>query len=251
VVWWEKGYYPQENEAPAEIVAAFEQETGKQVELVFHEIGEAPEAILAALEVDQPPDFAFALRLRHYLAQWALADRLVDLTDTVGFFSDLFDPDMLARGSVRNPETGQKALYGLPIGRSTNYLHVWNSLMEQSGFALGDIPKEWEAFWSFWCDQVQPAARKVMRRDDLWGIALNLSGEAGETDIQFMQFANAYEANYVTRDGELIIDDPEIRRRLIRAVSSYTAPYRKGCTPRRSGGTTAETIRRSWRGRSS
>ena len=35
----------------------------------------------------------------------------------------------------------------------------------------------------------------------------------------------------MTRDGELIIDDPEIRRRLIRAVDGYTAIYRKGCTP--------------------
>ena len=36
VVWWEKGYYPQEDEAVREIIAAFEQETGKQVELVFY-----------------------------------------------------------------------------------------------------------------------------------------------------------------------------------------------------------------------
>ena len=41
----------------------------------------------------------------------------------------------------------------------------------------------------------------------------------------------AYEANYVTREGKLVIDDPEIRRRLIRAMDSYTAIYRKGCTP--------------------
>ena len=34
VVWWEQGFYPQENEAVSEIVTAFEQETGKQVELV-------------------------------------------------------------------------------------------------------------------------------------------------------------------------------------------------------------------------
>ena len=30
VVWWEKGYYDQENEAVGEIIAAFEQRTGKQ-----------------------------------------------------------------------------------------------------------------------------------------------------------------------------------------------------------------------------
>ena len=29
VVWWEKGFYPQADEAVAEIIAAFEQETGK------------------------------------------------------------------------------------------------------------------------------------------------------------------------------------------------------------------------------
>ncbi len=41
----------------------------------------------------------------------------------------------------------------------------------------------------------------------------------------------AYEADYVTRDGRLVIDDPEIRQRLIKAMDSYTAIYRKGCTP--------------------
>ena len=46
-----------------------------------------------------------------------------------------------------------------------------------------------------------------------------------------MQFIQAYEANYVTREGKLVIDDPEIRRRLIRAMDSYTAIHRKGCTP--------------------
>jgi hypothetical protein len=35
VVWWDKGYYAQEDDALREIIAAFEQETGKQVELVL------------------------------------------------------------------------------------------------------------------------------------------------------------------------------------------------------------------------
>ena len=64
-------------------------------------------------------------------------------------------------GVLLNAKTGQKALYGLPIGRSTNHIHVWKSLLERAGFTLEDIPKEWEAFWSFWCDQVQPAVRQA------------------------------------------------------------------------------------------
>ena len=31
--------------------------------------------------------------------------------------------------------------------------------------------------------------------------------------------------------ADSVIDDPEVRRRLIKAIDSYTAVYRKGCTP--------------------
>jgi hypothetical protein len=34
VVWWEEGFYPQADEAVAETVAAFEQSTGKQIDLI-------------------------------------------------------------------------------------------------------------------------------------------------------------------------------------------------------------------------
>ena len=116
------------------------------------------------------------------------------------------------------------------MGRTTYYLHVWKSLLEQAGFTLADIPKEWEAFWSFWCDEVQPAVRKALGRDDIWGVGLSM-GVGVDTQNGFFQFLAADEGEYVTRDGRLVIDDPEIRRKLIAAIDSYTAFYRKGCTP--------------------
>ena len=58
-----------------------------------------------------------------------------------------------------------------------------------------------------------------------------MSGEATDTQVQFFQFLAAYDADYVSRDGRLVIDDPEVRRRLIEAIDAYTAVYRKGCTP--------------------
>jgi multiple sugar transport system substrate-binding protein len=167
VVWWEKGFYPQEDEAVADMVAVFEQGTGRKVEVSFYEERELPVKIVAALQAGRPPDFAYGIELPYYVAQWALDARLVDLTDTVGAFSNLFDPDALDRGTWRNAKTGQKALYGLPIGRSTDHLHVWKSLLAQAGFTPADIPKEWDAFWSFWCDQVQPAVQRATSRDDI------------------------------------------------------------------------------------
>ena len=230
VVWWEKGYYQQEDEAVAEAIAAFEHQTGKRVELEQPSQDDMEAKVLAAVEAEQPPDFLFGTNTDYYYGQWAYDDRLVDLTDAVGHFSDLFDPDALSYATLFDATTGRRALYALPMGFSTHHGHIWRNLLEQAGFTIDDIPKQWEAFWSFWCDEVQPAVRKATGRDDVYGAGLPMS-VADDTRNAFEQFMEAYEANYVTREGELVIDDPEIRRRLIRAMDSYTAIYRKGCTP--------------------
>jgi multiple sugar transport system substrate-binding protein len=231
VVWWDKGFTAEEAEGAAEVVDAFEQHSGKQVELTFYEQLEFPRQALAALEANRPPDFAFGVDLAEYISTWAFEDRLVDLSDAIGHFSDLFDPNALKRVTLLNGTTGQRALYALPIGVSTNHIHIWKSLLEQAGFTPADIPKEWDGFWSFWCDQVQPAVRQATGRDDIYGVGLPMSVEATDTWFQFLQFVAAYDADYVMPDGKLVIDDPAIQRRLVEAIDDYTAIYRKGCAP--------------------
>jgi multiple sugar transport system substrate-binding protein len=231
VVWWEKGYYAEEDAAVRETIAAFEQDSGKEVEFVFYSAQEFMDRVAAGLEGSQLPDFAFGVDMNRWMSKWAFDNRLADITEAVGHFSDLFDPDALAWFMLLNQKTGQRALYALPMGRTTHHVHVWKSLLEQAGFTLEDIPREWNAFWSFWCDQVQPGLRRATGRDDIWGAGRPMSVGATETTFQFFQFVYAYDADYVTRDGKLVIDDPEIRRRLVKAIDSYTAVYRKGCTP--------------------
>jgi multiple sugar transport system substrate-binding protein len=230
VVWWEKGYYDQETEAVGEIIAAFEQDSGKQVELVLLDEEEHPGAITAALDAGRPPDFAFGTLMEDYISEWASEDRLLDLSETIGHLTELFDPDALDRAVLVNATTGQKALYALPMGRTNNHIHVWSSLLERGGFTLADIPREWEPFWAFWCDEVQPAMRRVTGRDDIWGVALPMS-PVYDTHFEFLQFVAANQADYVTRDGQLMLDDPQIRQKLIEVLDSYTAIYKKGCTP--------------------
>jgi multiple sugar transport system substrate-binding protein len=231
LVWWEQGFYAQEDEAVREIIAAFEQDSGKRVELVLQPQAELPDKLEAALAAGQPPDFTFGLRNSDFIPGWANDDRLVDLTGTVGHFSDLFDPLAVWWWELVNEKTGQTGLYALPMGRQTNHVHVWKSLLEQAGLTLADVPRQWDAFWAFWCDQVQPAVRRATGRDDIWGVGLSKSGEPADTQVQLFQFFDAYDADYVSRDGRLVIDDPEVRRRLIEAIDAYTAVYRKGCTP--------------------
>jgi hypothetical protein len=67
VVWWQKDWYGQEDEAVREIIAAFEQDSGKQVDVTFHEQAELPDKIVAAFEAGQSPDFAFGDLLPNYV----------------------------------------------------------------------------------------------------------------------------------------------------------------------------------------
>ena len=108
-VWWDQGFYPDEDAAVAEIIAAFEYKTGKDVKLVSHPAWEAPDKVQAALEAGQPPNFLFGINAERSIARWAYEDRLADLTDTLGPFIDLFDADLLGhpsdrRGGQRQPE---------------------------------------------------------------------------------------------------------------------------------------------------
>ena len=232
VVWWEEGQAAEEDEAIREIIAAFEHKAGKQVELVLGPQEELVGDLVAALDAGRrTPDFVYTVVDIPQSERWAYEGRLVDLSDAVGHFSDLFDRDALERSTLLDGSTGRRGLYLLPLGLASHHIHVWKSLLERAGFTLDDIPKEWDAFWSFWCDRVQPAVRAALGREDIWGIGLPMSVTSVDTTNGFWQFVSAYEANYVSRDGRLVIDDPEVRRRLIKVIDSYAAIFRKDCTP--------------------
>ena len=231
VVWWNKGFYPQEDAAVAEIIAAFEQKTGKQVELVQYAQDETMKKAASILQAGPPPDFLFSTQIDFAAAQWAYEDRLVDLTGVLAPVLDLFDADTIDLSTLLDGSKGERGLYALPMGRYSNHIHVWNSLLERAGFTLADIPKEWEPFWSFWCDQVQPALRKVMGREDIWGVGLPMSAAALDTDDELLQFELAYGTPWLDRDRRPQVDDPAVRSGIIRALQAYTAIWRKGCTP--------------------
>jgi hypothetical protein len=59
----------------------------------------------------------------------------------------------------------------------------------------------------------------------------NPSGHGGRTHSRLDRFVAAYEADDVTQDGKLVIDDPAIRHKLVKATDGFTAAYHQGCTP--------------------
>ncbi len=103
-----------------------------------------------------------------FISEWAFDDRLVDLTDTVGYFSNLFDPDVLAWWVRLNAEDRAEEPLCAADGPRDQPRPRLEEPPGAGGLHLEDIPKEWDAFWSFWCDQVQPAVRRATGRDDIW-----------------------------------------------------------------------------------
>src|SRR4051794_40604526 len=95
VVWWEKGFNPEEDQAVRETVAAFERKTGKEVELAFYaQQVELPGRTAAAVAAGHPPDLVYGLDVAlTYFARWAHEDRLVDLAGAPGPLAAQVDQD--------------------------------------------------------------------------------------------------------------------------------------------------------------
>jgi multiple sugar transport system substrate-binding protein len=231
VVWWEEGFNPEEDVAVKEIIAAFEHKTGKKVQLDFFPPGKSIGSPPAVVEAGHPPDFLYGNDISPVFPQWAHEGRLTDLTDALGPLAAQFDRDTLEDATLFDATVGRRSLHALPMGRLTNHVHAWKSLLERAGLTLEDVPRQWEPFWAFWCDKVQSAVRTALGREDIWGVGLPMGTKGDDTDTEFREFMQAYGADYVTRDGRLVIDEPEVRAKLVKAIDGYTAIHRKGCTP--------------------
>jgi ABC-type glycerol-3-phosphate transport system substrate-binding protein len=120
VVWWEKGQAAEEDKAVREIIAAFEQKTGKQVELVLGVQEELLADLVAALEAGRhTPDFVFTVVDISYYERWAYEGRLVDLTDVIGHYSGLFAREALdSQTVVDGTFMSGKACWSVPVSRS-------------------------------------------------------------------------------------------------------------------------------------
>src|SRR4051794_38883350 len=112
VVWWEEGFYPEEDAAVREIIAAFEQKSGRKVELTFHSQPELLSRISAAVKTGHPPDVVYGGDVAYiYFPHWAYEGRLADLTDALGPLVSQFEKDALDQSMLLDAPAGRRSLY--------------------------------------------------------------------------------------------------------------------------------------------
>jgi multiple sugar transport system substrate-binding protein len=230
-VWWVKGFYKSEDDALLEAIKKYEAKSGVKVELSQYAVQDMIPKTVSALDAGTPPDVAYAdVYDFQVAAKWAFDGKLEDISDVITPLKDRFAPNTVETAFLYNDKAKKKAYYAFPLKQQTMHIEYWVDMLEQAGFKESDVPKDWKGYWAFWCDKVQPAYRKASGAR-AFGIGQPLGVDSSDSYYSFLTFMDAYNVKLVDDDGKLLVDDPKVKQGLVGALTDYTMPYTKGCTP--------------------
>jgi multiple sugar transport system substrate-binding protein len=133
--------------------------------------------------------------------------------------------------TLLNGQTNERSIYAIPVAQQIEHIHVWKSMIEETGLSLDDVPGTWNEWWDWWCETAQPAVREATGDRQKYGVGQPMSSAASDTVFAYMMFLNAFDTKLVDDEGNLLVDQPETREGMIKALESYTKPYLEGCVP--------------------
>jgi multiple sugar transport system substrate-binding protein len=230
-VWWVKGFYKSEDDALFEAIKKFEAKSGVKVELSQYAVQDMIPKTVAALDAGSPPDLAYADVYDFQVAgKWAYEGKLEDISAVLEPLKGSFAPNTLETANLYSDKAKKKAYYAFPIKQQTMHVQYWGDLLETAGFKDSDVPKTWKEYWAFWCDKAQPALRKATGKRD-YAIGNPMGVDSSDSFYSFLTFMDAYNVKLVDDDGKLLVDDPNVKKGLIGALTDYSEPYTKGCVP--------------------
>src|SRR5205085_6218371 len=126
VVYWTKGFYPQEDKALDDMIAKFQQKTGVKIELSRYSPQESVPKAVAALDSGTPPDVACGDLFDFQVAgKWAYEGQLEDLSDILAPMKDRFMPNTLETVYLYNEKAKKRAYYAFPTKRQTMHIQYW------------------------------------------------------------------------------------------------------------------------------
>ena len=231
-VWWVKGFYKSEDDALFAAIKKFEAKHPKiKIELSQYPVQDMIPKTVSALDSGSPPDVAYAdVYDFQVTAKWAYDGKLEDISSVLQPMLSRFAPNTVETTFLYNDATKSRAYYAFPIKQQTMHIEYWGDMLQEAGFKESDIPTTWKEYWSFWCDKVQPAYRQKSG-NRAFGIGQPMGVDSSDSFYSFLTFMDAYNVKLVSDSGKLLVDDPSVKQGLIGALTDYTTPYTKGCTP--------------------
>jgi multiple sugar transport system substrate-binding protein len=228
VIWWNKSFVPQQDEAFKEIVQKWEKKTGKQADLSFFALPDHPAKMLAAFDSKIVPDVDFGQIVAVQNNTFAYEDKLLEISDVINPIRDRFTEGSLIATQYLNGKTGKKGTYTFPIMQHGVVIHYWLDMLEAAGFKESDVPKQWKPFWDFW-GEVQKRLRDKGER--VHGMGITYSVEATDTWQEFDHFMEAHRVRVLDDNGKLLVEDPKVREGLIAVLDDFTRHYKAKNVP--------------------
>ena len=230
-LWWDKGFNPEEDEALQKLVRNWERETGNKVQIHFYTLDARAQKTERYLQAGVAPDIFMSFKAESTLnPTLAFENKLVDVTDIVEPVKNLYDPAALETAHYYNNVNQKRSYYAVPIHRAALHIYYWQDLLAKTGRSATDIPNDWDGFWQFWLDVGQELKSK--HQQDIYPIGLPMSAEAGDTYQAFEHILEAYNVELLDSKGNLLVDNPQVRRGIIKCLDWYTQFYREGYVPK-------------------
>ncbi len=231
-VWWAKGLYQSEDDALLTVIKAFEaRNKDVKIDLSLFAAQEIIPKSVAALDANNPPDVAYGdVFDLQVTAKWAYEGKLEDVSSIVDPLRNNFEPRALSTTFLYNNVTEKRAYYAYPIKQQTLHVQYWKDMLADAGFKDSDIPKDWKAYWDFWCHKVQDGNRK-RTGSRAYGSGFPMGLDSSDSYYSFLTFMDAHNVKLMTASGKLNVDDPVVRQGLIDTVQDYSSAYAAGCTP--------------------
>src|SRR4030095_8263649 len=186
---------------------------------------------VAALDAGNPPDVVYGDVFDVQVAgKWAYEGRLEDLSDILAPMKDKFLPNTLETTYMYNDKAKKRAYYAFPVKRQTMHIQYWKDMLAEAGFKESDIPKDWKAYFDFWCGPAQEGYRKKTGKR-IYSVGSPMGVDSSDSFYSFLTYMDAYNVKLVDDDGKLRVDNKEVREGLVNAVRDYTETAGKARSP--------------------
>ncbi|MEM8674405.1 MAG: ABC transporter substrate-binding protein [Cyanobacteria bacterium P01_G01_bin.67] len=228
-IWWDKGYYPEEDEALRNLVNNWIQQTNNPVKLSFYTHDELSQKAQRAIQAGDPPDILMNDGGERTIASLARQGKLADVAEIIEPIKNIYNETILSSVCLYNQAEQKQSYYAVPIHVSIPHIFYWHNLLQQIGKSNLDLPQDWEGFWEFW-QQAQQDLQSV-REGKIYGIGLPLSVAAMDTYKVFEQILEAYDVKIIDGSGNLLLDLPEVRLGIINCLNWYSGLYLQGYIP--------------------
>lgn len=229
-IWWSQGFLPEENEIITQLVSQWEKETGLKAELTLIPSNALIEETRKALAVGKQPDVLFSPDGdTNLFPQLAWNNQLANVSSILQPISNLFSPVALEAVNYQNKTTQTRSYYAVPLSEAMVYIHYWKNGLQAASLNSEQLPRTWDAFWNYW-GQAHDNLR-VTGQNQPYGIGLAMSDLGTDTSWGIEYFLEAYNANLIDRNGQLLIDQPQVRSGIIAALEKYASFYQKGYVP--------------------